>query len=411
MYEAGEEARRAAERAARESYGRLRAYLARAAGDLTAAEDAISHALMMALTQWPQQGVPQSPDAWLLTVARRHAAKARRHAQVQSHATSDLLFLSQERLDAKEAVIPDHRLSLMFVCAHPAIDEAARAPLMLQTVLGIEAEAIAGAFLTTPRAMSQRLVRAKQKIRAAGIRFAHPDPSQWRERLGYVLDAIYAAYTQSRNGILNEMERREWGDEALYLARLAEALCPDEPEAKGLLALILYVESRKDAGRDDHGTFIPLDEQETGLWKRPMIEEAEALVRRAAAFQQPGRFQLEAAIQSAHVSRAWTGKTPWPAILQLYQALIALVPTLGARVAGAAALVKAGHAREALAALDGLAEEKWIENYQPYWATRAEVEARLGDRAALASYQRAMGLSEDAAVRAFLLKRLEAVMA
>lgn len=394
---------RAAEHAARESYGRLLAWLARQARDIAAAEDALAEAFRQALETWPARGVPARPEAWLLTVARRGLARAARHRGVQSAAAGALAWLAEE---AAPPTLPDERLGLLFACAHPQLEPAARAPLMLQAVLGLDAARIGSAFLVSPAAMGQRLVRAKARLREAGARFAVPEAAELPGRLEPVLDAVYAAYGQGWEEVAGADPRRQGlAEEALFLARLLAALLPAEPEALGLLALLLHCEARRPARRDAAGHFVPLSAQDPARWSAPLLAEAEAALTRAGSLARPGRYQLEAAIQSAHAARARLGATPWPAIVQLYAALVARAPGLGALLGQAAAVAEAEGAAAGLALLAALAGEPALANHQPYWALRAHLLARSGDAAGAAmARQRAIGLSEDAAVRAFLAR-------
>ncbi len=381
---------RAAEHAARASYGRLVALLAARTRDVAAAEDALAEAFASALAAWPRTGIPANPEAWLLTTARRAHGHTTRHAQVRANAGSALRQLAEAMPESRP--IPDERLTLLFVCAHPAIDPAIHTPLMLQTILGLNAERIAAAFLVAPAAMSQRLVRAKSKIRDAAIRFARPDPADLQARLPPVLDAIYAAYTTAWEDSANTT----LAEEALFLARLLADLLPDEPESLGLLALIAHSHARHSARRSPEGAFVPLRAQNRALWSRPLIAEAEAALHRALPHNRPGRYQLEAAIQSAHTHQA-----PWPAIATLHEALIRISPTTGARTSHAAALAESGNPEAALTLLDAIAGG---DTYQPWWATRAHALSLLGLDAS-AAYERAASLATDPAVRAFLLEK------
>jgi RNA polymerase sigma-70 factor (ECF subfamily) len=336
-------ARAAAERAARDSYGRLLAYLLVRSREAAGAEDALGDALVAALETWPRPGVPDRPEAWLLTVARRRLVDATRHARVRSESAGALeLMLEGAEADAATPDFPDERLKLLFVCAHPAIDPAMRTPLMLQSVLGLDAARIASAFLVAPAAMGQRLVREKARIRGASIDWIVPDARELPGRLAAVLEAIYAAYGSGWDDVAGaDPRRRGLAEEALALGRLVARLLPEEPEALGLLALMLHCEARRGARRDDAGRYVPLDQQDVGRWSEALIEEVEAALAAAARAGQPGRFQLEAAIQSAHVHRAVTGRTDWEAIALLYEGLLRSAPTIGARVGQAAAIAEA----------------------------------------------------------------------
>lgn len=346
---AADEARMAADLAARASYGRLLSLLARDWRDLTGAEDALADAFRAALETWPQGGVPAKPEAWLLTTARRLLIDRRRAIAVRADAEPTLALLAQEHAMTETALFPDERLKLLFVCAHPAIDAAARAPLMLQTVLGLDAARIARAFLTSPAALGQRLVRAKAKIRDAGIAFVIPEQAELPERLDAVLQAIYAAFGSGWEDVAGADPRRSGLTlEAIWLARLVVHLLPAEPEARGLLALMLHCQARRDARRDGAGAFVPLAEQDTTLWSPGLIREAESELSRASAAGRIGPFQLEAAIQSVHAARAVTGRTDAQALAQLYEGLARLAPTTGVLVSRAAAIAEASGAQTAL---------------------------------------------------------------
>jgi predicted RNA polymerase sigma factor len=373
--------------------------------DVAAAEDALGDALVSALEAWPRVGIPQNPDAWLLAAARRQLIDAARHAKVEASAAPALEMLVGHTRDedVTAAVFPDERLKLLFVCAHPAIEDAARTPLMLQTVLGLDAARIASAFLVAPAAMSQRLVRVKAKIRDAGIRFEVPDSRELPSRVDAVLEAIYAAFGSGWDDVAGaDPRRRGLADEAIWLGQLVTRLLPGEAEALGLLALMLHCEARRSARRDADGRYVPLDRQDVTRWSRAMIDEAEQVLAAAAGAGRPGRFQLEAAIQSAHARRATTGRTDWEAIALLYEGLLLYGATTGARVGQAAALARARDAAAGLAALESIPYDSVLA-YQPYWALKAHLLKRLG-RAddARQAYARAIGLSEDEAVREFL---------
>lgn len=398
----------AIEAVVRDSYGRLVAYLAARSGDVAGAEDALSDALTAALRRWPVDGVPQKPEAWLLRAARNRLIDGARHVQVQREAEPFLRQLTEEAagIAAGQSIFPDERLKLLFVCAHPAIEIAARTPLMLQVVLGLDAERIASAFLVSPAAMGQRLVRAKVKIREAAIPFRTPDPPECEERLGFVLDAIYSAYTTGWESLADPgSTHHELANEAIAIGRVLAELMPGEPEAHGLLALMLHCEARRAARYTRDGHFVPLDRQDPTLWSREMMAEAERHLRLAASFARLGRFQLEAAIQSLHAERAAKGVTEWPQIALLYEGLVRHTPTVGARVGRAVALAEAGDAAAGLAALDEISAAQ-ASDYQPWWAARAHLLKMLGrHHDARAAYTRAASLTDDTALREYLLAR------
>jgi RNA polymerase sigma-70 factor (ECF subfamily) len=400
-------ARDTAERVARDSYGRLVAILAARSRDIAGSEDALAEALVTALRTWPVRGIPANPDAWLLTTARNLMKNEARHQAVIAAAAPDLLTFRQPDAGG-DSVFPDERLKLLFVCAHPAIDETIRAPLMLQAVLGLDAVRIGSAFLVPPSAMGQRLVRAKAKIRDAGLRFEIPTGEDMPERLTDVLAAIYAAYGVGWDG-LHGTDPSVIGltEEAIHLARVLVSLLPQAAEAQGLLALMLYCEARRNARRDRAGGFVPLDRQDARLWSRDMIIEAETWLTRASRFGQFGRFQCEAAIQSVHVQRPLTGKTNHEALVTLYRLLADHEPSTGAMVGLAAVLVDAGRPEEAMHILDGLPESQ-ADSYQSYWVTRAKMHRTLGQEAAEAeALQKAISLTKDEAVRIFLSENVE----
>ena len=412
--EGGEQARSTAEEVARRSYGKLVAFLAARTRDVAAAEDALSEAFAAALADWPRSGCPENPEAWLLTVARRKTIDAIRGRQRDEAASEDLKIMAEGlEAAAADAEIPDRRLALMFACAHPAIDAGIRAPLILQVVLGLDAKAIASAFLMSPVAMSKRLVRAKEKIRQAAIPFCVPEREELGARLDAVLEAIYGAYSEGwTDPEGTDAARRDLTGEALYLARLVNDLLPDEAEALGLLALMLHAEARRRARRSREGEFVPLAEQDPSSWDVRRIAEAEDLLRRASALGVFGRYQLEAALQSAHAHRCRTGEKNWDDVVRLYDALVALTQSPVAAINRAVAIAEASGAAAGLEALRALDAEARLGEYQPYWAARADLLARAGlSEEARYAYEMAIGLERDEAVRRFLRKRQAALAA
>ena len=398
----------AIEAVARHSYGRLIAYLASRTRDIVGAEDALSDAFAAALERWPVDGIPDKPEAWLLHVARNRIIDAVRRQQVREKSEKALLALAEEaqNMAAEQERFPDERLKLLFVCAHPAIDPASRTPLMLQTVLGIDAARIASAFLVSPSAMGQRLVRAKAKIRDAGIPFRVPDPAEWDERVSYVLDAIYSAYTTGWESLTDVGSTHQaLAAEAISLGRTLVELMPAEPEAHGLLALMLHCEARREARFTASGEFVPLDQQDTSLWSRSMIAEAESHLRQAAALKRIGRYQLEAAIQSIHAARADTGRIDWAEILVLYEGLVRIAPRIGSLVGRAVAMAQAVDPASGMSALEEIAVSQ-VATYQPYWAARAHLLQLLHrNEEARGAFARAASLTDDPALRNYLFKR------
>jgi RNA polymerase sigma-70 factor (ECF subfamily) len=398
---------RTIERVARESYGRLVAYLSVHTHDLASAEDALSEALVSALKAWPRDGLPQNPEAWLLTAARHSLIDVIRHQRVVLASEPTLALLKENSPEANlSAEFPDERLKLLFVCAHPAIDPAMHTPLMLQTVLALDAVRIAHAFLVPPKTMGQRLFRAKTKIRDGGIQFEIPQERDLPERLDAVLEAIYAAFGIGWDDMAGTDQRgRDLAEEAMWLARVLLQLRPGEAEVQGLLALMLHCEARRPARRRPDGRYVPLSEQDPKRWSLPLIEEAERHLSEAFAQGRPGRFQLEAAIQSVHAERARSGRTDWAAIALFYDRLTRISLALGARVGYAAAVAEANGPEAGLAVLESIDADA-VSQYQPYWAVRAHLLQRLGKtRGAADAYDRAIGLAEDPAVREFLLQK------
>jgi predicted RNA polymerase sigma factor len=403
-----EQAMARAEDVARASYGRLLAILASRDGDIESAEDCLADAFAQALSTWPKRGVPDNPEAWILTVARNRRHDVRRSSAYQltdpldDDARDGAASVTMQELDPD--AIPDRRLALLFVCAHPAIDPAVRTPLMLQTVLGFDADDIGRAFLIPAATMAQRLVRAKRRIRDARIPFVIPDRGQMPERLPPVLEAIYGAYAIDFSLVAGTSPRESLAAEARFLATTLAELLPDEPEVLGLAALISLSLARRDA-RGSADEFVPLDEQDTSRWDADLISLGERYLQRAGTLGSIGRFQLEAAIQSVHCARARSGVIDASALLKLHAALITVAPTLGARVAHAAAVGRVEGPSAGLAALDAIGEEA-VHRFQPAWATRAHLLAEAARRdEARAAYDRAISLTTDAAARRYLERR------
>ena len=395
----------AADRAARESYGRLLAILSTRTHDIAASEGALGYAFARALDRWPADGIPPQADAWMLSAARHRKLDAWRHTRVQDKATQTLMLLAGEFDEGGTGgtALPDERLRLLFVCAHPAIDASARAPLMLQTVLGIDAAFMAPAFLTSPSTLAQRLVRAKARIRAAGVPFEYPQARDLPHRLREVLDGIHEAYGSGWDDVDGaDALPRGLTAEAIELCRILCRLMPDEPEPLGLLGLMLFREARLAAQRSDTGAYVPLDQQDITRWNHALLAEAEHHLRQAATLGSLGTYQLKATIQSAHCERRAGAPVPAEALVSLYERLLALRPSIGAQVSLACALAAARGPDIGLQALDAIAPDA-VANHQPFWAARAQLLATGGARAAARkAYDRAIGLTTSAVVRAYL---------
>lgn len=399
----------AAEQVARLSYGKLLAMLAVRSRDIAAAEDALSEALLRAISEWERAGVPTNPEAWLVQVARRIDADRWRRTVSAARGAERWLLLEDERMSEPAGDVPDDRLRLMLVCAHPAIDPEIHTPLMLQVVLGIDARRIASAFLVAPSTMGQRLSRAKARIAEAGLPFELTDRSALAERIDAVLAAIYAAYTLGWDLAFIDADRSaDLVDEAIWLVRLIGELAPDHSDARALLALVLFAEARRSARRDSEtGAFVPLYEQDPARWNQNVLAEAESALRHAGRLGAKGRFGFEAAIQAVHAARRSSGATDWVAIEHLYRGLLLVSPTIGAHIGHAVALAETGDVGSALERLDALPFER-SSMHQPYWVARAHLQNLNGDRgSARESITKAIGLTEDPAIRRFLVQRRE----
>jgi RNA polymerase sigma-70 factor (ECF subfamily) len=402
---------RSASVAARDSYGRLLALLAAATSDLATAEDALADAFERALRTWPSQGVPASPDAWLLTVARNRLRDEWKSARAQRAVPLDAgLDVLAHVDDIDVDSIPDRRLELMLVCAHPAIERAVHTSLMLNTVLGFTADQVGRAFSIPPSTMATRLVRAKKRIKAAGIHFRIPDRADLPARMTSVLEAVYGAYVI--DWATGPQDRRPPSgvlpSEALHLAEVLATLVPGDPEARGLAALIELSAARAPARLDAGGRFVPLADQDPSSWNPHLISRAREHLRAAHARGRLGRFQLEAAIQAVHCARGPDGATDWPTLLTLHRILQSVAPSLGSGVALAAVTAEVDGPAAGLATLDALLVQagqraRW---FQPAKATRAHLLDRLGRKEeAIAAYESAISLTHDTAERQYLEHR------
>lgn len=408
------EAREAAEHVARTSTARLIRLVAAGNGDLAIAEDAVAAAFERALTTWPLKGVPESPDAWLLTVARNQQrdvwkSSARRTAVPLEVATLAGADAVDPFADLDPDAIPDRRLALLFACAHPAINPDARVPLMLQIIFGFEAAQVAAVLGLPASTLTKRLTRAKRRLREAGIPFSIPDQSILPDRLPAVLEAVYGCFAIAcfRSDDYQAAAPECLAGEARHLALTLAQLLDRESEAWALAALICFSLSRSGS---QQGEYIPLEEQDTETWDSRLLVEGEVLLRRASGGSL-GRFQLEAAMQAVHADRRRTGTTNWQVLATLSAALIHIAPTLGALVAHAAITTETAGPEAALEQLEKVAvQHPAVMRLQVFHATRAHALVRAGEpRSAHAAFAQAIDLTESSSVRTWLRKRQEAI--
>lgn len=397
----------------REDWGRLLAVLISYCGDFSIAEDCLQDAVVSALHHWPKSGLPQNPDAWLITTARRKAVDRARRARTADDKVDQLALWQWQNTAAHQpdsATLPDHRLELIFTCCHPALEEKSRVALTLRALGGLSTAEIAAAFVDKPETMAARLTRAKKKMRAAGIAFRTPDPEDLAERITGVLQVIYLIFNEGYRASSGTLTRGDLAEEAIRLGRILLQCLPDHGEIKGLLALMLLGESRRLARLDSAGNFVPLELQTRARWDRGKIHEGLSLIDAALSAGRAGPYSIQAAISALHARAPDFASTDWGQIVALYDLLNHRTPNPVLIVNQAVALSYAQGPQQALSLLDHSGAADHLSHYQPYHSCRADLLARLGRvTEAQSSFRLAIDLAQAPQEKAYLQHRRAAL--